>query len=134
MKFIAGDFKGAASVFFKRNQMNKDWITEVMRYLALARSGEKIDAELKANIAALKSDKVFAVVELYLGKMTPEDVLKVADTLNNACLAKFHSGEWHYLNGRTAEASALLKSVLAECEKISFEYRMAKAELKRWQK
>jgi lipoprotein NlpI len=71
------------------------------------------------------------VIELYLGRLSPADVSRIASTPDDACEAQFYSGEWHLLHGNYEAAAAALKVAVDTCPKTFVEYRGAIAELKR---
>jgi lipoprotein NlpI len=101
-------------------------------YLARERMGEDGMAELEAKAAQLKStDWPYPVIELYLGRRSPADVLLVASKAEERCEAQFYNGEWHLLRGNRAAAATALKAAADICPKSFFEYEGALAELKR---
>ncbi len=104
----------------------------IWRYLARERAGEKGADELGINAARLTNkDWPYPVIELYLGRRSPAEVLSAAGSPNEACEAQLHGGEWHLLRGDRDEAAAALKAAVDVCPKSSIEYIGALAELKR---
>jgi lipoprotein NlpI len=98
-----------------------------------ARGGETLAvAELEANAGRLKTKEwPYAVIELYLGRRSPELMLDAAGKPDEQCVAQFYSGEWYILQNKSAEARAALRKVVETCPKTVTEYADALAELKR---
>jgi lipoprotein NlpI len=71
------------------------------------------------------------VVQLFLGRKTPDQALAAAGKPNELCEAQFYVGAWHALRGERAAASAPLKAAVDSCPKWFAEYHGAQAELKR---
>jgi len=80
----------------------------------------------------LKSqDWPYPVIEMFLGRSTPERVLSMASTPGERCEAQFYIGEWHLLRANSNMAAAPLRTAAAICPKDFDEYAGAVAELKR---
>jgi rhomboid protease GluP len=105
----------------------------LLRYLARARAGETAAAaELEANAGRLKTkDWPYAVIELYLGRRSPELTLDAASKPDQQCGARFFTGEWLILQNKSAEAETALRKAVETCPKTFVEYHAAQAELKR---
>jgi tetratricopeptide (TPR) repeat protein len=102
-------------------------------YLACARSGPQIAAaELETNAKKLKQpDWPYPVVELFLGRRTPEATFAVATKSDDRCEAQFYIGEWRLLRGNRPAAMVALKAAAETCPKTFVEYKSARAELHR---
>jgi lipoprotein NlpI len=73
-------------------------------------------------------------VELFLGRGTPEAILRDAPTTpSDHCEAEFYVGEWHLLRGDHLKAKDALKAAVDNCPKAIVEYDFARAELQRLQ-
>jgi len=113
-------------------QLNDDIYSAIWRYLARERAGENGAAELEANAARLKSkDWPYPVIELYLGRGSPAEVLSVASNPDENCDAQFYTGQWHLLQGNSPAAATALHAAAAICPDYTFEHKGALAELKR---
>lgn len=132
--FYAANF-GAAASDFARNLQEKpdDGYSVMWLYLARARSGsQNASKELETNAAQLKqSDWPYPVIELYLWRRTPEEILAATSKPDERCEALFYVGEWHLLRGDQATAAPTLKAAADTCPKTFIEYTGAQAELKR---
>ena len=116
----------------RANELEVNTSNMIWRYLACERAGESGAAELEANAARLKdNDWPRPVIELYLGRTLPEELLSVAGKPEERCEAEFYIGEWNLLRGDRAAAATALRTVADTCPKPFFEYVGAVAELKR---
>ena len=77
-----------------------------------------------------KSRWPYPIVELFLGRRTPEATLAAARQHEEHCDAQFYVGEWHLLRADLASAIGPLKRVAETCADASWS-EDARAELKR---
>ena len=105
----------------------------LFRFLARAHLGETLAAgELEANAGRLKTKEwPYAMIEMYLGRRTPELALDAAANPDAKCEAQYYIGAWHAVKGGTAAAATALKTATDSCPKTFIEYAAAVAELKR---
>ena len=104
----------------------------IFLHLARQRDGQNGAAELQTNAARLKpSDWPYPVIELLLGKRTPDELLAAAANDDQRCEAQFYGGEWLLINGDRDGAAAALQTAANSCPKDTLEYEGAVAELKR---
>jgi tetratricopeptide (TPR) repeat protein len=130
--FYQGAFKAGAAELLRANELEESPYSMIWRYLARQRAGDNGAPELEANAAQLKSKNwPYSVVELYLGRRSPAEVLSVASKPDERCEAQFYIGEWHLLRGDRAAAAAALQTAVDTCSKEFDEYTGALAELKR---
>jgi lipoprotein NlpI len=114
-------------------------------YIARTKNVSGAENELAKNAAKLDLSKwPGPVIQLFLGKSTPDAVLQAAsnkDKKTNAeqqCEAEFYIAEYDALHGQTSAASKGFRSVVDSCDKNYFLYvPSARAELlavtKDWQ-
>jgi lipoprotein NlpI len=102
----------------------KDPYGAMWLYLSRAKGGTGGKEELKTNAASLNLSKwPGAVIQLYLGQGTPEDVLRAAGSdSGQKCEYSFYVGEYRALRGERPEAIALFRSASGECPKDFIEY------------
>jgi tetratricopeptide (TPR) repeat protein len=130
--FYQGNFKASAAAFSRANDLEENAYSAIWRYLARERAGENGAAELEAHAARLRSrDWPYPVVELYLGRRSPAEILSVASQPEERCEAQFYTGEWHLLRGNRAAAATALQAAANFCSTDFSEYKGALAELKR---
>lgn len=118
--------------------------TELAAYVLLwqavtAQRAGKFDAtEIAAELAATgRSDWPKPLIDLYLGRATPQSVQKEAESWRperedaQRCEANFYTAEWHLGRNDQASATPLLIEVTRSCPIDFIELSAAKTELKR---
>ena len=116
----------------RAGELGASGYTMAYRFLVRTRLGEDGAAELAANAARLTSTEwPYPILELLLGKRSPEDTLAAAATANERCEAGFYVGEWYLARDDRAKARPLLQRAVDTCPKSFGEYFAAVAELKR---
>jgi tetratricopeptide (TPR) repeat protein len=84
--------------------------------------------ELEANAKGLiRSDPLYPLVELFLGRLTADAVLASAG--DNRCEIQFYVANWHELQGDNQRAVQALNEALGLCSKADIPYYDAKIEL-----
>jgi tetratricopeptide (TPR) repeat protein len=130
--FNQGNFNAAAAAFSRANELEEDAYSAVWHYLARERGGANGAAELEANAARLRSKGwPYPVIELYLGRRSPAEVISLASKPEERCEAQFYTGEWYLLRGDRTAAATALQAAANICSKDFTEYQGALAELKR---
>jgi len=72
------------------------------------------------------------VVDLYLGRSSPEAMLKAVDSPRTHCETNFYVGQWHLIRNNRDEARRLLQVAFSKsCDGFHPTYPGAVAELKR---
>jgi lipoprotein NlpI len=96
------------------------------------RAQEDGRTELSTLAAKLQTkDWPYPLIELFLGKQSPEAAMAAAGKPEERCEAQFYIGEWQLLQGRRAAAARTLEAAAGTCPKDFLEYEGAQADLKR---
>jgi tetratricopeptide (TPR) repeat protein len=112
--FYKGNFSDAAAEFLHSEQLVDDPETVLFHYLALARSGTPTTTELEASLARLEGrDWHSPLIELFLGRKSPEAALAAASKPSERCIANYFVGQWQLLRGDKAQAIKFLKAAAA---------------------
>jgi lipoprotein NlpI len=139
-RFALGDFAGSAGDF--ERGLALDPLVDVYRalWLHLARARQKVpdDTEFASNVARFNVARwPGPVVELFLGKATPEQIDVAAgqgdpqDLPGQHCDAAFYLGEFALAHNEPDRARRELEVALRSCPHDSFERFGAGAELRR---
>jgi hypothetical protein len=106
--------------------------------VAAQRAGKFDAAAITAGLAELKlGEWPKPLLDLYLGKQTPEGVQKEAESWRQSkedaqrCEANFYTAEWYLGSGDKASATPLLLAVTRKCPNDFIERSAAASELKR---
>jgi lipoprotein NlpI len=130
--FEKGEFLSAASDLLHAVEIKDDAYLLLWRYLTRGRVGQDGATELAVGAARLASkDWPFALIELYLGKRTDEEIRASMLKPNEMCEAAFFVGQFQLLRGNRAEARSALQAATEICPKRLVEYDGAVAELRR---
>jgi lipoprotein NlpI len=136
--FYRGDFAASAADLRRAIQLtpvstdNRD--RAPVLYLALTRAGQDGSADLQAQVERWTeiNSKSPLVVDLYLGRSSPEAVLATVNTLRSQCETDFYVGEWHLIRNNRDEALRRLQlASIKECRGFHPTSPAAVAELKR---
>jgi lipoprotein NlpI len=131
-QFEKGEFLGAASDLLHAVEIRDDARMMLWRYLSRGRAGQDGSTELAVGAARLSGkDWPFALVELYLGRRSPDEIRAAVLKPNEMCDAAFYVGQWQVLQGNRAEARSALQAATELCPKNLPEYDVAIAELRR---
>jgi hypothetical protein len=108
------------------------------RARAAHRAGKFVAAAIPAGLAETKLDDwPKPLLDLYLGKQTPQGVQKEATSWRQSkedaqvCEANFYTAEWHLGRGEKDAAVPLLLAVTKRCPVDFIELAAARSELKR---
>jgi len=109
----------------------RDAYSVIWLYIAQARNGADAHKDLETN-AARVSHAVwpFPVIDMFLGKKTPGELLTEAKTPSTQCEAQFYVGASELLNKEPVKAVPFLHKASETCPKDFVEYSRATAELK----
>lgn len=131
VKFDEGNFADAVREFNRAvasapsNSFFVLWL-----HLASMRSAISDAAQFASNTNAIDHAKWPAlIIDMYLGKVTPAQVLSGASNDEERCGAYFYIGEWNLLH-HSAAAAEFQQAVLI-CEKRFVEYQSSRVELRR---
>ena len=142
VRFVRGDFAGAATAFSRAQPLapdpgelagSTDWL-----WMSLSRAGR--GAEAKAMLArrpdSLKvADQEYGYVKrlrLYRGEVKPERLITASDTADTqAATLNYGLGNWYLVKGDTARARAAFQKSIASGGWPAFGFIVSEAELRR---
>jgi tetratricopeptide (TPR) repeat protein len=132
-RFYLGDFIGAALNLQEAVANGSSAYPILWLYLADARvGGRDIKRNLQNNAAGLKpAEWPFPVIDFFLDRRTPADLLAAASKPDGQCEAQYYLGEWHLLRDERGASIEALRKAVDICPKNFSEFAGAVAELKR---
>jgi tetratricopeptide (TPR) repeat protein len=129
---ILGNYDAAASDLGRVLVASDDAYAALWYFLANWRSGKQSAMALEVFTSKLTpAEWPYPVVQLFLGRKTPDQVLAAAGKPNELCEAQFYIGAWHAHRSERVAAGAPLRAAVDSCPKWFAEYHGAQAELKR---
>lgn len=139
LRFLRGDFAGAATAFARAQPLAPDagelagatdW-----RWMALARAGRVAegDAMLRTRPDSLPTTNAYRQrLRLYRGEIGPDSVLTAADTGDVAVATlSYGVGNWYLVRGDTAQARRWFERAVASGGWPAFGFMAAEADLRR---
>jgi len=139
VKYVAGDFPGAAAAFAHALPLAPDSGEKAgsidWSWMSLMRAGRRAEAQavLDHNSDAPPGGNVYAQrLRLYRGQITPDQVLGPSDTADIAvATSSYGIGNWFLLRGDTATARRWFERSVSSGGWPAFGFIAAEAELKR---
>ncbi|HEX2385853.1 MAG TPA: hypothetical protein VHL99_04785, partial [Candidatus Binatia bacterium] len=137
--FFFGEFDPAIDDFAAAYELRNDDVYAMLwLYMVMMRTGN----DGKATLSKISREVKFEewpgpVVEMFLGRITPQELLKLAKDANPArqrekqCEAYFYGGQQLLIEGKKAEATKMLKAAVATNLTKFVEYEGARFELQR---
>ena len=139
VRFVRGDFNGAAALFARAQPRapeagelagSTDWL-----WMSLMRAGRKSEAEamLARRPDSLVVDNAYARrLKLYRGEIGPEAVITPADTADvQRATLEYGLGNWYLVRGDTARARASFERSVKSGGWPGFGFIVSEAELRR---
>ena len=139
-KFLMSKFSDAGTDFSLSVDLDfKDAYLSLSLHLARANAGQADPDEFARNTAKLDhSIWPGPVIRLYLGRVTPEETLTLAENgvegktrRDRTCQAKFYVGEYLLSRGDVDTARLALQEASSICSHTFLEYDAAMSELRR---
>lgn len=139
VRFVRGNFNGAAAAFARAQPMAPDagelagatdWL-----WMSLARAGRRAEADamLARRPDSLATTNAYRQrLRLYRGEIGPDSVLTAADTAGVAVATlSYGVGNWYLVSGDTARARQWFQRAVASGGWAAFGFIAAEAELRR---
>jgi tetratricopeptide (TPR) repeat protein len=130
--FFQKEFAKAADDFKRVAEGQANAYTALLLFVSRSRINQTKEAktELAKSAATLSQGEwPLAIIDLYLGRKSPQAVEAAAAKPEERCEVHFYIGEWHLLNGAQPQAAKRLQTAIETCSKDSMEYFGAVAEL-----
>lgn len=140
--YLKGDFAKAIPIYEKEMRAAKNDDRKVSTghwlYMSLRRWGK--DKEAKAMLTQFKKDmnvienqSYHSLMMLYKGELPVDSVLAPSAPIggSGAAAVAYGVGNWHFYNGRQADAEAVFRRIMGSRQWASFGYIAAEAELAR---
>jgi tetratricopeptide (TPR) repeat protein len=144
LRYVGGDFDGAAAMFRRAQPLapdggeragSTDWLWQ-----SLARGGHRAaaDSMLATRPDTLPAPPGYAYVtrlRLYRGELTPETLFAPGDTADvQVATLSYGLGSWYMVRGDTAKAKAAFERAVASGGWPGFGFIASEAELARWRR
>jgi tetratricopeptide (TPR) repeat protein len=141
--YLKGDFERAAAVFrgevnVARNDDRRvsalHWLYMSLRRLGRDPEAEEAIAPVRREMRVIENDTYHRLLMMYKGALPPDSLLGAtpagAMSVTDATAA-YGVANWHFYNGRRAEAESIFRRIIAGGQWGAFGYIAAEAELAR---
>jgi tetratricopeptide (TPR) repeat protein len=141
--YLKGDFERALPIYRRevKNARNDDRLVSIGHWLYMSLRRLQRDAEaaevlkpIRREMNVVENGTYQRLLLMYKGELPPDSVLTVGPNGEMSvtdATAAYGVGNWHLYSGRTAEAEAIFKRILAGGQWGAFGYIAAEAELAR---
>jgi len=138
--YLMGDFDAAARAYAEDLTIspNDDNLVAVTHwaYMTARRRGrheeaKRLLAPITKDLAVIENTAYHRLLLMYKGEIPEAELMKTVDAGLELVTTGYGAGNWHFYNGRVAEARAIWKKILETDQKAAFGYIAAEAELAR---
>ncbi len=138
--YLKGDFKNALRVYREGEKTSQHpdrlvslghWLYMTLRRLGRDAEAQKVLAPVSAQMEIIENTSYHRLLLMYKGELKPEELLSKAGEGVDVPTIGYGVANWHFYNGRKAEAIALWKKILTGDQWGAFGYIAAEADLKR---
>ena len=137
-RYLEGEFARAAEAWQQARDAvdNPDNLVAASNWLYLSsrRAGRSaadlaaILAPIRADLDVIENTAYHALLLLYKGERTADDVLKSASSGSGGSAVRYGVGAWHFVNGRKDEARRIWEEILNGADWPSFGFVAAERE------
>ena len=139
--YLKGDYARAVDVYRReladarnddRRVSTAHWLYMSLRRLGRDAEAAQVLAPIGRDMNVIENETYHRLLLMYKGEMAPEAVLPVTATGEMSvtdATAAYGIGNWHWYNGRRAEAAAIFRRILAGGQWGAFGYIAAEKDL-----
>jgi tetratricopeptide (TPR) repeat protein len=139
--YLKGDYARAVDVYRReladarnddRRVSTAHWLYMSLRRLGRDAEAAAVLVPIASEMNVIENETYHRLLLMYKGEMRPEDVLPVTATGEMSvtdATAAYGIGNWHWYNGRRAEAASIFRRILAGGQWGAFGYIAAEKDL-----
>ena len=138
--YLTGNFDAAARAYAEDLKINPndDNLVAVTHwaYMTARRRGRDDEARrlldpIRKDLNVIENGSYHRLLLMYKGEIPESEIMKTVEAGLELVTTGYGVGNWHFYNGRTAEARKVWERIVATDQKAAFGYIAAEAELKR---
>lgn len=138
--YLKGDFANALRVYREGEKLSSNadrlvslghWLYMTLRRMGRDAEAKKVIEPVNAKMDIIENGSYHRLMLLYKGELKPEDVLVKSGEGVDVPTIGYGVANWHFYNGRKAEAVALWKKILAGDQWAAFGYIATEADMHR---
>lgn len=138
--YLMGDFEAAARAYAEDLKINPNddnlvavthWAYMTARRRGRHEEAKRLLAPITKDLKVIENTAYHRLLLMYKGEIPEAELMKTVDAGLDLVTTGYGVGNWHFYNGRVAEARAIWKRIVATDQKAAFGYIAAEAELAR---
>ena len=138
--YLTGNFEAAARAYAEDLKINPndDNLVAVTHwaYMTARRRGRDAEARrllepIRKDLNVIENGSYHRLLLMYKGELPESELMKTVEAGLELVTTGYGVGNWHFYNGRTAEARKIWEKIVATDQKAAFGFIAAEAELKR---
>lgn len=138
--YLMGDFEAAARAYAEDLKINPNddnlvavthWAYMTARRRGRHEEAKRLLAPITKDLKVIENTAYHRLLLMCKGEIPEAELMKTVDAGLDLVTTGYGVGNWHFYNGRVAEARAIWKRIVATDQKAAFGYIAAEAELAR---
>ena len=138
--YLKGDFASAAEAYAEDLKINPndDNLVAVTHwaYMTARRRGRHEEAKrlldpIRRDLEVIENGSYHRLLLMYKGELPEAELMKSVEAGLDLVTTGYGVGNWHFYNGRTAQAKDIWRRIVATDQKAAFGYIAAEQELRR---
>ena len=138
--YLTGNFGAAARAYAEDLKINPndDNLVAVTHwaYMTARRRGRDAEAKrllepIRKDLNVIENGSYHRLLLMYKGEIPESELMKTVEAGLDLVTTGYGVGNWHFYNGRTAEARDIWRKIVATDQKAAFGYIAAEMELKK---
>ena len=138
--YLTGNFDAAARAYAEDLKINPndDNLVAVTHwaYMTARRRGRDAEAKkllepIRKDLNVIENGSYHRLLLMYKGELPESELMKTVEAGLELVTTGYGVGNWHFYNGRTAEAKKIWERIVATDQKAAFGYIAAEQELRR---
>lgn len=138
--YLTGNFEAAARAYAEDLKINPNddnlvavthWAYMTARRLGRDAEARRLLEPIRKDLNVIENGSYHRLLLMYKGELPESELMKTVEAGLELVTTGYGVGNWHFYNGRTAEARKIWERIVATDQKAAFGYIAAETELKR---
>ena len=138
--YLTGNFEAAARAYAEDLKINPNddnlvavthWAYMTARRLGRDAEAKRLLEPIRKDLNVIENGSYHRLLLMYKGELPESELMKTVEAGLELVTTGYGVGNWHFYNGRTAEARDVWRRIVATDQKAAFGYIAAEQELRR---
>ena len=138
--YLTGNFEAAARAYAEDLKINPNddnlvavthWAYMTARRLGRDAEARRLLEPIRKDLNVIENGSYHRLLLMYKGELPESELMKTVEAGLELVTTGYGVGNWHFYNGRTAEARKIWERIVATDQKAAFGYIAAERELQR---